>query len=155
MKIILVIAAIIIVALSLFTKITTKEQNLSRQVISDQTVPSPTVTPSEYHPRLWLESSEVSPNNLYRATSYSTGDYDDRYHYYQVFITELSTDRMRRIYTGDFRTLGWEWTKDNKIKISYNCGTGCKSTRIIDVDEYVSLELDRSGKWTTETFKSF
>lgn len=116
--------------------------NQSAQTINNQSTSSP-------YPRLLQWSSEVSPNKGYRATSY-TGDYADRHHYYQVFITDLTSDRMHRIYSGDYRTLGWEWTEDNKIKMSYDCGTGCKSTRIIDVNDYVSFELDRGNNWKLE-----
>lgn len=133
------------------------EMSINKHDLPGQTTPSQIkqrVSPVSRQPRLWLESSEVSPNKLYLATSY-TGDYEDRYHYYQIFITELATDRMYRIYTGDFRTMDWKWTNDNKIKISYNCGTGCLSIRIIDLNEHVSLESDRSGKWITKTFKSY
>lgn len=101
------------------------------------------------HPILWFWSSEVSPNGRYKATSY-TGDYADRYHYYQLFITDLTNDRMHRIYTGDHRTLDWKWTEDNKIKISYNCGNACKSTRLIDVNDSVSMEFDKKDAWQLE-----
>lgn len=153
MRIILLVI-IIIVVFFLPIKLTMKNNTSPKQTISNQVSQTLSPTPFNKYQRLLLWSSQVSPNNLYLATSY-TGDYKDRYHYYQVFITEVSTDRMHRIYTGDYRTLGWEWTKDNKVKISYNCGTGCKSTRIIDVDEHVSLRSDRSDKWITETFKSY
>lgn len=93
---------------------------------------------SDPRPRLLLWSSEVSPSGKYRATSY-TGDYADTYHYYQVFVTDLTNDRMYRIYSGDFRTSGWEWTNENKIKITYNCGTGCQAIKIMSADENVSL----------------
>ncbi|MDP2860207.1 MAG: hypothetical protein Q8N98_00675 [bacterium] len=115
---------------------------------------------SSPRPRLLLWSSEVSPNGKYRATSY-TGDYADKYHYYQVFITDLTNDKMYRIYTGDFRTSGWKWTDDNKIKITYDCGTGCRATKTMGVDETVVLSESKEGLiskengWDVEFFKSF
>lgn len=112
------------------------------QISSNQTISSP-------HPRLLQWSSEASPNGRYRATSY-TGDYEDRYHYYQVFITDLTNDKMHRIFTGDYRILDWEWTVDNQIKISYNCGNACKSIRTINVNDFVSMEFDKLGKWKLE-----
>lgn len=112
------------------------------QISSNQTISSP-------HPRLLQWSSEASPNGRYRATSY-TGDYEDRYHYYQVFITDLTNDKMHRIFTGDYRILDWEWTADNQIKISYNCGNACKSTRIININDSVSMEFDKLGQWKLE-----
>lgn len=110
--------------------------------------------------RLLLWSSEVSPNGKYRAASY-TGNYADRYHYYQVFITDLTDDRMNRIYSGDFRTSNWKWTKDNKIEITYDCGTGCRATKIIGVNETVVHSENKDGLiskengWNVEFFKSF
>lgn len=111
-------------------------------------------------PQLLLWSSEVSPNGKYRAASY-TGDYVDRYHYYQVFITDLTNDRMNRIYSGDFRTSNWKWTKDNKIEITYDCGTGCRATKIMGVDEIVVHSENKGGLisgengWKVKFFKSF
>lgn len=98
---------------------------------------------------LWFESSEVSPNGRYKATSY-TGDYADRNYYYQLFITDLTNDRMHRIYAGDYRTLDWQWTADDQIKISHDCGTGCKTTRIIGINDYVSFESDKGSNWKLE-----
>lgn len=111
-------------------------------------------------PQLLLWSSGVSPNGKYQAASY-TGDYADRYHYYQVFITNLTNDRMNRIYSGDFRTSGWKWTDDNKIKITYNCGTGCRATRVISTDETLQISdkknttISKENGWEVTFFKSF
>lgn len=130
---------------------TVSNQNV--QTVNNDVVSSP-------RPRLLLWSSEVSPNGKYRAASY-TGDYADRYHYYQVFITDLTDDRMNRIYSGDFRTSNWKWTKDNKIEITYDCGTGCRATKIIGVDETVVHSENKDGLiskengWNVEFFKSF
>lgn len=55
------------------------------------------------------------------------------------FGKEADPTRMHRIYSGDFRTSGWEWTDDNKIKITYNCGTGCRATRVIGTDETLQI----------------
>lgn len=115
---------------------------------------------SNPRPRLLLWSSELSPNGKYQAASY-TGDYADRYHYYQVFITNVTNDRMNRIYSGDFRTSGWEWTDDNKIKITYNCGTGCRATRVISTDETLQISdkkdttISKENGWEVTFFKSF
>lgn len=130
---------------------TVSNQNV--QTVNNDVVSSP-------RPQLLLWSSEVSPNGKYRADSY-TGDYADRYHYYQVFITDLTNDTMNRIYSGDFRTSDWKWTDDNKIKITYDCGTGCRATKIMGVDETVVHSQDKKGLiskengWNVEFFKSF
>lgn len=115
---------------------------------------------SSPRPRLLLWSSEVSPNGKYRAASY-TGDYADRYHYYQVFLTEVKNDRMWRIYTGDFRTSGWEWTDDNQIKITYDCGTGCQATKILSTREIPqtadaeNTTISEGNGWELRYYKSF
>lgn len=130
---------------------TISNQNI--QTVSNDVVRSP-------RPQLLLWSSEVSPNGKYRAASY-TGDYADRYHYYQIFITDLTNDRMNRIYSGDFRTSHWKWTKDNKIEITYDCGTGCRATKMMGVDETTVHSENKEGLiskengWNVEFFKSF
>lgn len=127
--------------------------NQNMQTVSNDVVSSP-------RPQLLLWSSEVSPNGKYRAASY-TGDYADRYHYYQIFITDLTNDRMNRIYSGDFRTSNWKWTKDNKIEITYDCGTGCRATKMMGVDETTVHSENKEGLiskengWSVEYFKSF
>lgn len=127
--------------------------NQNMQTVSNDVVSSP-------RPQLLLWNSEVSPNGKYRAASY-TGDYADRYHYYQIFITDLTNDRMNRIYSGDFRTSNWKWTKDNKIEITYDCGTGCRATKMMGVDETTVHSENKEGLiskengWTVEYFKSF
>lgn len=127
--------------------------NQNMQTVSSDVVSSP-------RPQLLLWSSEVSPNGKYRAASY-TGDYADRYHYYQIFITDLTNDRMNRIYSGDFRTSNWNWTKDNKIEITYDCGTGCRATKMMGVDETTVHSENKEGLiskengWSVEYFKSF
>ncbi|MBI3955661.1 hypothetical protein HY339_00225 [Candidatus Gottesmanbacteria bacterium] len=125
-----------------------------------------TKQPTEVHqkntslPRLLQWDSGISPDGRYLATSY-TGDYKDRFHYYQVFITDVYTDTMHRIFSGDFRTLSWEWTPDNRIKISYNCGTGCLATKIIDINKSVSManlqydEINEKNGWQVTFTKSF
>lgn len=155
MKLIFLFAVVVIGFLFYFVESTIKEYNFSNLTISNQAKQILSPTPTERRKGLWFENSEISPNRQYIVSSYNTGNYDDKYYYYQIFITELNTDKMYRIYSGDFRTMDWKWTKDNKIKILYDCGTGCLSTRIIDLNEHVSLGSDRSDKWITETFKSY
>ena len=92
--------------------------------------------------------SEISPNGLYRGDSY-TGDYADYFNYYQLFITNLATGNKQRVYSGDFRTSGWEWTNDSKIKITYNCGSGCQATKMINTNESVSIADYQEG-WMSE-----
>lgn len=150
---------LIVVIIYLVGEITLLKSHIS--TISNQNIkPINNYVVSSPRPRLLLWSSKVSPNGKYRVTSY-TGDYADKYHYYQVFITDLTNDRMNRIYSGDFRTSGWEWTDDNKIKITYDCGTGCRATKIIGADETVALSEDKEGLiskedgWKVKFFKSF
>lgn len=109
---------------------------------------------------LYYLSSEVSPNGFYRIDSFS-GDYADRYNYYQLFVTDLRTYEENKIYSSDFRTSDWKWTADNKIEITYDCGTGCRATKIASVDETIvhseSNEglISKEGGWNVEYFKSF
>lgn len=138
------------------TEKNTGEDTPKRQLIS-QTTPSPI---SDQRIHLWKESFEVSPNGRYKAESYM-GNYADYYNYHQIFITDLTNNRMWRIYNGDFRTLGWEWTGNNKIKIFYNCGTGCKASKVIGLNESLSIADYKDGRmnekngWKVEFFKTF
>lgn len=109
---------------------------------------------------LYHLSSEVSPNGFYRLDSFS-GDYDDRYNYYQIFVTNLKTDDKKKIYSSDFRTTDWKWMSNNKVKITYNCGTGCRATKVMSIDETILLsdDIDRGvnqkNGWKIDFFKSF
>lgn len=109
---------------------------------------------------LWWSSSEVSPNSRYKASSY-TGDYADYDNYYQIFVADLVTHKMWRIYSGDFRTFDWKWTDDNRIKITHGCGTGCRATKLMNVNETYSMDderkrfLSEENGWKVEFFKSF
>ncbi len=157
MKIISLILAVMI--LYLVREITLTGRYSSTNVPKNlQTTNTKRVTTS--HPQLLQWSTGVSPNGRYHARSY-TGDYKDRFHYYQVFITDSYTDTMQRIFSGDFRTLGWEWTPDNRIKISHNCGTGCLATKIIDINKSVSManreydEINEKNGWKVTFLKSF
>ncbi len=115
---------------------------------------------SSPHPRLLLWSSEVSPNGKYRAASY-TGDYADRNNYYQIFVTDLAMNTMLRVYSGDFRTSGWQWTNGSDIEITYDCGTGCRATKVIRINDNISLKsygnanINEKNGWQVEFFKSF
>ena len=143
------IISLILVAVIIYLtrEITILKSNITS--ITNQTLLSPNNYVVSNPPQLWLWSSEVSPNGKYRAASY-TGDYADRYHYYQIFVTSLTNNRKLRMYTGDFRTSGWEWTNDNKIKIIYDCGTGCQATRIIGPGETAYVNDSESGFITEE-----
>lgn len=105
--------------------------------------------------------SEISPNGLYQGDSY-TGDYADYYNYYRVFVTNLENGRKDEVYKGDFRTLGWQWTDDGKIKIEWNCGTGCLASKVFGVDEQVSIAdyigegaMNLANGWKVNFSKSF
>lgn len=98
-------------------------------------------------------NSRVSPNGLYRVDSY-TYDYKDRYTYFRLFLTNTQTGQTKKIYSGDYRTLGWEWTPDNQIRLKWDCGTACLASRIINVDEGYFMKEGDSG-WTVQTFPSF
>lgn len=104
--------------------------------------------------------SEISPNGLYQGDSY-TGDYADYFNYYQLFITNLTTGNKQKVYAGDSHTLGWEWTDDSKIKIEYDCGSGCLAIKIFNTDESVSIADYQDGRmneengWKVKFTKSF
>lgn len=91
-----------------------------------------------------LVDSEISPKGLYLYDCYR-GSYADQDHYYELFVTDLSTGERKKVFNGPPRTLGWEWAEDSKIKISYNCGTGCRATRAVSMDETASITREGEG----------
>lgn len=93
--------------------------------------------------------SEVSPDGTLQGDTY-TGDYADYYNYFQIFVTNISTGTKRKVFSSDFRTLGWRWTSEGKIKISYNCGTSCLLSRVIDPDEYSYVNDSFDGSLSEE-----
>lgn len=152
MKILLLVLIVIIIYL--VREITILKSNISN--ISNQNTQTTNKLTGSSRPQLLFWRSEVSPNGKYKTDSY-TGDYADRYHYYQVFITELATDKVYRIYSGDYRTLGLEWTKDNRIKISYDCGTGCLATKVMDINDNIVLTermISKKNGWEVKFFDS-
>lgn len=92
---------------------------------------------------------ESSPNKKYVGKFVFNGLYDpDRY--YELLVMEPGGFGEREVYSGDFRTLGWEWVGDESVKILYNCGTGCIATKIIGVDESISFADFKDGGMNSE-----
>lgn len=82
--------------------------------------------------------------------------------YYEFFIREISRNKQeRRIYAGDFRTLGWEWIGSGQVEITYNCGTGCQALKKIRIDESISSsdyhngQMNEQNGWEIKFAKSF
>lgn len=129
---------------------------LSAQKKAFRLAPTDSVT---QHPLYYIDS-EISPNGRYRIDSFS-GNYSDRYNYYQIFVTNLQANEIKRLYSGDFRTTDWKWTPDNKVKVVYNCGTGCRASKIIGMNEHISLAddeddgMNEENGWNVEFFRSF
>lgn len=114
----------------------------------------------EREPLFILEESAVSPNGKFYGELYR-GTYQAKERYYELFVTDLTHGSRKRIFSGDPRTLGWEWTKDNMIKIVYNCGTGCLAEKIIRLDEsltyddYKDGQMNQVNDWRVKFSKSF
>ncbi|MBI3559345.1 hypothetical protein HY085_03020, partial [Candidatus Gottesmanbacteria bacterium] len=50
--------------------------------------------------------------------------------YYELFV--ISPEKKEeKVYSGNYRTLGWEWTDTDQIKVSYDCGTSCLLSKIV------------------------
>lgn len=98
---------------------------------------------------LYRMDTTTSPNGMYRIDPLN-GNYEDKNTYYQLFITNLRTNEMRRFYAGDFRTSGWEWTPDDKVEITYNCGTGCEGIKVMNIDETFLLSDEKNGQMSEE-----
>jgi hypothetical protein len=79
-----------------------------------------------------LVISSVSPNEKYTLEAYrNTKEYNGEY--YKLFVINSKDKSWKQIYSGDFRTLNWEWESDGTVKITYNCGTRCSTAKLIDV----------------------
>ena len=82
---------------------------------------------------------------MYKLEAFS-GDYNvDYYNYYQLFIRNLKTGHVTKLFSGDFRTADWKWTPNDKITITYNCGTGCRAIKTIMPDEVTLISDDING----------
>lgn len=98
---------------------------------------------------------EASPNKYFVGKFVFNSLYEPE-RYYELFIMTADGSREWKVFSGDFRTLGWEWIEDNRIKIFYNCGTGCKAIKVIGLDETVLISDYTNGRmnekygWTVE-----
>lgn len=107
-----------------------------------------------------LIDSEISKNDEYLAKLYR-GDYLMKERYLELFVTSRLTGKTKKIFSGDPRTSDLRWTEDNNIRIVYDCGTGCRATKIISVDDLVTYGDYANGKmnevngWRVDFFKSF
>ena len=93
---------------------------------------------------------EISPNgNLLIKSVYNGLSSPERY--YELFIKDLlEGETEHRIYSGDYKTLGWEWVDDRTIEVTYNCGTGCQAVKKIKVDESIYSSNYRNGQMNEE-----
>lgn len=96
-----------------------------------------------------LVDSQVSPNGLYRSDLYR-GTYEDKDCYYEFFVTDLKSGTRRKAVSGTPRTSDISWTKDNRIEVTYNCGTGCRATKIINVGDYIAVSDYKEGRMNEE-----
>ncbi|MBI4999657.1 hypothetical protein HZB97_02725 [Candidatus Gottesmanbacteria bacterium] len=101
----------------------------------------------------WVEGEvidcENSPNGMFTAKFFYNGfSVPDRY--YELFVVDTTNKLVKRTWAGDFRTLGWDWRRDNKIEVRYNCGSGCQATKIMDTNESASITDYRDGRMSEE-----
>lgn len=103
---------------------------------------------------------EASPNKELIAKFVFNSLYEPE-RYYELFIMQKDGGKEWNVFSGDFRTLGWEWIADNRIKIFYNCGTGCRASKIIGMNEHIAIAdyenggMNETNGWNIEFFKSF
>lgn len=88
---------------------------------------------------------EESPNKKYIAKFFYNG-YSDPDRYYELFVVNATNKLVKRIWAGDFRTLGWDWKGDNGIEVRYNCGTGCQAVKVMNPSENASIADYRDGR---------
>lgn len=101
--------------------------------------------------------AEISPDGMLLVHA-TQGNYSIPHRYYELFIEEAATGKMRRVYSGDPRTNNWEWTPNNKLKVTYDCGTGCLASKILDASTYTSSAeyyrwgTDGKNGWSIQLF---
>lgn len=59
--------------------------------------------------------------------------------YYELFIITNDGNKEWKIFSGDYKTLGWEWKTDKDIQIDWNCGSGCVASKNVKTNTYVSI----------------
>lgn len=128
-------------------------QNINNQIAlhSNQEVMD-AACPTGESPK-WLEgkviSCESSPNKRFIAKFFYNGlSVPDRY--YELFIVNTTDNLAKRIWAGDFRTLDWNWKKDNQLEVKYDCGSGCQATKILNINESVSIADYQDGRMNEE-----
>lgn len=144
---------------------------LSKLLFNPPNLISPEVSPNYKGPKiekiatenikteLVLVDSETSPNGQFLGEFYSGNPYDKK-NYYQLYITSIKNNKRWKALSGDFRILDWTWTINNQIKISYNCGTACMTTKTFK--PYVSIVIGEYGepmskenRWHTRIFPPY
>lgn len=87
------------------------------------------------------------------------GSYHTPSRYYELSVEDVVTGKTRAVYSGDPHTHNWEWTSDNKIKITYNCGTSCLASKIIDINKHTSIiefyrqkAFNEKNGWSVQLF---
>ncbi len=49
-----------------------------------------------------------------------------------IYLVDKFKKDFKKIFSGSLRTSGWEWFNEDKILVSYNCGTECQMLYLID-----------------------
>lgn len=86
----------------------------------------------------------------------------DSERYYELFIMTGDGKKEWRVFSGDFRTLGWQWEKNNVIKIYWNCGSGCVASKNLETNTYISIAdyktdggMNEKNGWKVKFAKTF
>lgn len=88
--------------------------------------------------------------------------YYDPERYYELFIMTGDGSKEWKVFSGDFRTLGWRWEKDKVIKIDWNCGSGCMASKNFETNTYISIAdyktdggMSEKSGWKVKFVKPF
>ena len=82
-------------------------------------------------------SSATSDDHLFKAEIRQYGNDS----YYQVVVTNLSTDMEKRIYSDDYTLIGITWIEDEVFQISRYCKYYCTYFKVIGKDESVNQKI--------------
>lgn len=88
--------------------------------------------------------------------------YYDPDQYYELFIMTSNGNKEWRIFSGDYKTLGWEWKTDKDIQIDWNCGSGCVASKNFETNTYISIAdyktdggMSEKSGWKVKFVKPF
>ena len=104
---------------------------------------------------------EKSPDGILIG-KFIYNSYYDSDRYYELFVMTSDGNKEWKIFSGDYKTLGWHWKTDTKIQIDWNCGSGCRASKDLEINDYLSIAhykteggMSKKNGWSVTFAQSF